>query len=340
MHISRSNRPRICITSGYPAGIGPEIILKSLASPSMRRLAKFLIIGSESLFSKACSVCKQSVPYHRISHEGQICFSKHDIIFLDIPQTRKQRTCFGSISADAGRASIDYIRKAVSLIMSGTTDALVTAPIHKYAASLSGFAYKGHTEFLASLTKTDKYAMMLAADRLKVVLATTHIPVADISRQLNQKDIEDKLMLTHLWLERYFNIKKPRIAVCGLNPHAGDKGLIGFEEKKIIQPAVNKLRRRKVKAEGPLAADGIFYDLLQQNYDAVLCMYHDQGLVALKMLGRNKSVNITLGLPFIRTSPGHGTALDIAGKNKADPGSMIHAIKTAIDMCLIHNHLR
>ena len=319
---------------GYPAGIGPEVISKALASSAIRRLAFFLIIGNENIFKRACRKNKKNIAYTKIEDESQINFSKNNILFFDVSKKCKLRFSQGEISGALGRESIHYIEKAVKLIESGKADILITAPIDKYAAGLAGFKYKGHTEFLAHLTNTKKYAMMLASDKLKVFLVTTHVPVKDISKSLRMQDISDKLVLANLYLKRYFKTGKSLIAVCGLNPHAGDNGLIGDEERKIILPAIKDAERKGVNAKGPLAADGVFFDLMRGAYDAVLCMYHDQGLVALKMIGRDSAVNITLGLPFIRTSPGHGTALDIAGKGIASPESMKQAIKTAVDMHL------
>jgi 4-phospho-D-threonate 3-dehydrogenase / 4-phospho-D-erythronate 3-dehydrogenase len=332
MRISGSIKPRICITIGYPAGIGPEIISKALASPVIRGLASFLIVGNEDIFKKACQSNNKNIIYTKIQDEGQIDFSRAGVLFFDIPGGRNLKFREGKISGVLGRESIYYIEKAVKIIGSGNADILVTAPISKVAAGMSGFGYKGHTEFLAQLTGTQKYAMMLVSDKLKVFLATTHVPVRDISGSLNRQGILDKLVIADLYLKRYFKVRRPIIAVCGLNPHAGDNGLIGSEERDIILPAIKDARRKGVNAKGPLAADAVFFDLIKGVYDAVLCMYHDQGLPALKMIGRNSSVNITLGLPFIRTSPGHGTALDIAGAGLADPSSMRQAIKTAVDM--------
>jgi 4-hydroxythreonine-4-phosphate dehydrogenase len=336
MRISHSNKPRVCITIGYPAGIGPEITIKALASPSIKRLANFLIIGNKLLFDKARRQCKKDIIYRNAKHESDIRFTGCNIVFFDIAQSRSSEFRPGIVSKDLGRESVKYIEKAVSLIAAHQADILVTAPIHKHAAYLSGFRHKGHTEFLACLAKVKKFAMMLKSDSLKVVLATTHVPVKDISKLLSKKSIADKLILMDFCLKNYFKLKKPKIAVCGLNPHAGDNGLIGDEEKSIIIPALSDVRARKINAIGPLAADSVFYDLQKRKYDAALCMYHDQGLTALKMTGRENAVNITLGLPFIRTSPGHGTALDIAGKNLAHPGSMKQSIKTAVEMYHMH----
>jgi len=322
---------------GYPAGIGPEIISESLASQSIGRLANFLIIGDEPVFKKALKLTKKRLNYHVIERDSDIDFSVNSILFFSLSNVSGNSFSFGKVSPAYGRASISYINKAVSLIQAKKRGLLITGPIHKHAAQLSGFKYSGHTEYLAYLTKTKNYAMMLTAGPLKVILATTHIPIKDVSRRLQSNEIVDKLLLTDYFLSRYYRIRKSRIAVCGLNPHAGDSGLIGDEEKRIIAPAIKLAKAKGLNIDGPLAADGLFHDLLKGGYDAVLCMYHDQGLVALKMIGRNRSVNITMGLPFIRTSPGHGTALNIAGKGKADPGSMKQAIREAVKISISRN---
>lgn len=328
----KSNRPITCITMGYPAGIGPEVISGSLASPRIRGLANFLIIGDEFVFRRALKLTKTKLSYRTIKRDSDIDFSASKVLFFDCSSISEKSFSFGRISPIYGKASISYIDKAVSLIQAKKADLLVTGPIHKHAAELSGFQYSGHTEYLADITSTKRYAMMLSSFPLNVILVTTHIPIKDVSSRLRSRDIVDKLLLANNHLKSYCGIRKPRIVICGLNPHAGDGGLIGSEEIRIISPAVKLAKAKGLNVDGPLAADGLFFDLLKGSYDAVLCMYHDQGLVALKMLGRNKSVNITLGLPFIRTSPGHGTALGIAGQGQADPGSMKQAIREAVKM--------
>ena len=323
MHISKSIKPVVCITMGYPAGIGPEIISKALASPEIKRLANFLIIGDGSLFKSK---------YKAIHSLSEIDFTNSNVLLFDLENLTPKKVSFGAVSAAYGRASIEYISRAVSIIKKKRGDLLVTAPIHKHAAELSGFRFPGHTEYLAHLTKAKGYAMMLTGGPLKVILATTHLPIKDIPKKLKKKRIVDILTLANKSFKSDFRIKNPKIAVCGLNPHAGEDGLLGNEEKNIIAPAIKEAKRKKINATGPYPADAIFYDLYKRAYDAVVCMYHDQGLVALKMIARDTSVNITLGLPIIRTSPGHGTALNIAGKNKASCESMKEAIKTAVFM--------
>lgn len=337
MRILPSNKPTACITMGYPAGIGPEVIAESLASPKVKRLANFLIIGDEPVFKKALRLTGARLNYQALRSEKEIDFSSNSLLFLDMANAGCGRFSFGKVSAACGKASISYIDKALSLIKTGRFNALITAPIHKHAAKLSGFGYPGHTEYLAGAADAGKYAMMLAAGPLRVILATTHIPIKDVSRRLNTKDIFNKLVLASYYLKHYYRIGYPRIAVCGLNPHAGEGGSIGKEEKEVIIPAIRLAKAKRLNVKGPLAADGVFYSMFKGAYDAVLCMYHDQGLVALKMFGRDRAVNITLGLPFIRTSPGHGTALDIAGKAGANPQSMKEAIIEAVKLSVARN---
>ena len=209
-------------------------------------------------------------------------------------------------------------------------DALVTAPINKEAASGVGFGFPGHTEYLASLTDTKEFAMMMIAEPLRITLVTRHIPLADVAKSITENGIIQAVILTRDVLKSRFKIKSPAIAVCGLNPHAGESGVIGNEEKDIIRPAVSRLQKKFKGIRGPIPADAVFYSAYKGGYDAVICMYHDQGLIPLKMTSRDKGVNMTLGLPFIRTSPDHGTAYDIAGKGIADPSSMMEAIKLAV----------
>lgn len=326
------HKPVVSITMGYPAGIGPEIISRALANPAIRRLANFLIVGDEIVFKKAQRLTGTNLNYRLIRQAAEITFRKNNILFLDLGNVRRHGFGFGRISSSYGKASIEYIREALSLIKSKEADIIVTAPIHKHCAELSGFKYSGHTEYLAASSDTRDYAMMLMGGSLKVVLVTTHLPLKEVSACLHKDRIVDILILTDRSLKKHFGIASPRIAVCGLNPHAGEGGTLGDEEKRIIQPAVEKARKKRIGAYGPLAADAVFYKLYKGSYDCAVCMYHDQGLVALKMIGRDESVNITLGLPFIRTSPGHGTALDIAAKGIASSESMEEAIKAAVRM--------
>jgi 4-hydroxythreonine-4-phosphate dehydrogenase len=317
---------------GYPAGIGPQVIVKALADQRIKRLASFLIIGDGFVFNKAISLVKQDIKHKVINSPHQIVFSESNALLYDLNNITQKKFRFGIVSKEYGGSSIEYIEKAIEIIKEKRADLLITAPIHKYAAQLSGFKYPGHTEFLAHLTGAEDYAMMLMGGPLKIILATTHLPLKKISANLKKKDIVDKLILTNRSLKRYFRLSKPKIAVCGLNPHAGEEGSLGDEEIKIISPAIKEAKESGVNSIGPLAADGLFYYLYRGDYDACLCMYHDQGLVALKMIARDASVNVTLGLPFIRTSPCHGTALEIAATPNAHAESMKEAIRAAVLM--------
>lgn len=332
MRISKSTKPVVCITMGYPSGIGPEITLKALASYGVRRVAGFLIIGDLYIFNKACALTGKKLKCRVINRDADIDLSPGEALLYDMDNVPRGNFHFGAVSKQCGSASIEYINKAVSIIKGKKADILVTAPIHKHAAGLSGFEYPGHTEYLTRLSGVKDYAMMLVGGGLKVIPATTHVPLKDVHKRLDKKKIIDIIALADISLKRFFGITRPRIAVCGLNPHAGDSGFLGREEIDIIAPAVRAAGRKGIDASGPHAADAVFYDAYKGLYDLVICMYHDQGLVALKMIGRDESVNITLGLPFIRTSPGHGTALDIAGKGIASAESMKEAIKTAVEM--------
>jgi len=292
MPIFRSKKKTLAITIGDPAGIGPEITKKALASPKIRGLANFLVIGQADKAIKP-----------------------------------------GHPSKKSGSQAIQFLEEAVEMANSNIVDAIVTAPISKEACRSAGFKFPGHTEFLASRAKTKNFAMMLVGDKLRVVLVTRHLALKDVARVLTIDKIYQTIKLTNKSLKKQFNIAQPKIAVLGLNPHAGEGGMLGAEEKNIILPAIKKAKQNKINATGPYPADALFYQAKDGKFDAIVCMYHDQGLIPLKMLAFDTGVNVTLGLPFVRTSPDHGTAFDIAGKNKANPASMIAAIRLAIELC-------
>lgn len=233
----------------------------------------------------------------------------------------------------------DAVEKAVGILKKRKADALVTAPVNKESINKSGIFFQGHTEYLAKAANVKKIAMMLCGGRLKVTTVTRHVPLKKVPAILTQTKIIEAVRLTNLGLRKYFGIKKPRIGICALNPHCGEGGKIGREEQDIIIPAIRKIRRFIPEIQGPVSGDAIFYMAYNGKLDAVISMYHDQGLGPLKMIAFEEGVNVTLGLPFIRTSPDHGTAYDIAGKNIANPRSMKEAIKLAVKMCLI-NHVK
>lgn len=303
--------PTIAVTMGDPRGIGPEIICKALSYHHVQQRVRFVIIGALSVFEKFPAFKK--------------IITKKNISFLDASE--------GSRDIPAAILAYRSLQKATQLIQDKDAVGLVTAPISKTEMRRARFKFPGHTEYLCHEFGVKKYAMMLFHKRLRVVLTTIHVPLKQIFSQINSNNIIDKLELTTVCLRENFEIKRPRIAVCGLNPHAGEGGLLGAEEKSIIGPALKRFQRRKsaqgIQITGPVSADTVFHQALKGDYDAVLCHYHDQGLIPLKTTGFDEGVNLTLGLPFVRTSPDHGTAFDIAGRGVANPGSMIAAIEAA-----------
>jgi 4-hydroxythreonine-4-phosphate dehydrogenase len=277
-------KPRIAITVGDPAGIGPEIARKAADDPRVREVCEPILYGPPegSLFAP------------------------------------------GVLSGEAGQAAYDAICAAVRDVQAGSIAAIATAPINKLAFSKAGLPWKGHTDLLAHLTRSPRVAMMFWSEPLKVVLATIHVPLAAVPVTLTRDVMAETIDLTARELPR-FGIARPRLAVAGLNPHAGEEGLLGAEERNVIRPAVEAARSRGIQVSGPFPADTVFVRARQGEFDAVIACYHDQGLIPVKLLAFGHSVNVTLGLPIIRTSVDHGTAFDIASKGVADPTSMIEA---------------
>ena len=299
---------------GDPSGIGPEVTLKALASPKVKGLANFLVIGDGSVLARTA----RDVGCKNFTH------------ILDMANVPARYFAYGKSGALFGRAAMSYIGMALELIGTGEAGAIVTAPVNKSSIQKSGITdFQGHTEYLAAKSETKNFAMMFVGKSLKVTLVTRHVPLGRVPGLLNPGKIYDAISLTYRYLREYFRIKAPKIVVCGLNPHAGERGAFGDEEERIIAPAIKRARAAVKNICGPVPADTAFYDALNKRYDAVIAMYHDQGLAPFKMLYFNSGVNLTLGLPFVRTSPDHGTAFNIAGKGIADPASMIEAIRLA-----------
>lgn len=312
---SKSPRIKVGLTIGDPSGIGPAITIKAVKK--LKNFADFTIIGDAWVLKRFC---------HK---DNSLNFAR----FIDLGNVSKAKFAFGRKSAEYGRASIEYLNKALEMIKNKEIDCLVTCPISKESINLAGFNYSGHTEYLAEQAKVSKIVMMLLNKDLRISLVTRHIPLKEVYKNLKMHKVFDTVFLTNTALKLLFGIKKPRIAVCGLNPHASDNGLIGDEENKIIKPALEKLKsKHKVNVYGPASADVVIYKAKKKEFDAVIAMYHDQALIPLKLSGDFNGVNLTLGLPFIRTSPLHGTAFDIANNfNKANPHSLIEAIRVAVE---------
>jgi len=301
---------------GDPSGIGPEVTLKSLASPQVKGLADFLIIGDRLVLERT----------------NKDLGLKIDVPVLDLANVRQGTFSYGKSKSSYGRASVQYIDKALALLGAGKARALVTAPVNKSSINKAGYShFRGHTEYLARRTGTKDFAMLFAGKDLKIALVTRHLALNKVAKSLSEDGIYKTIMLTHRYLKNYFGIKNPRIAVCGLNPHAGEGSLLGSEERDIIEPAIKRARKAG-DIYGPVPSDTVFYEALKKKYDAVVSMYHDQALGPFKMLYFTSGVNLTIGLPFIRTSPDHGTAFNIAGKGIADPESMTEAIKLACSL--------
>ncbi|MFH1074338.1 MAG: 4-hydroxythreonine-4-phosphate dehydrogenase PdxA [Candidatus Firestonebacteria bacterium] len=306
-------KPKIALTMGDPAGIGPEIVLKSL-----KEIVKFadpVVICDYEFLRREAKKNKIRVP---------------DVFYIDLGNIGGKKITYGKVSALSGKASYDYIELAVLLAKQKQVEAVVTAPITKESFLAAGIKYPGHTEMLAALTGAKEYAMMLAGGNLRVVLVTIHTSIASVSKLITKEKVYNKISLTVAWLKKFMKIKKPVIAVSALNPHAGESGMFGREEAEEIIPAIIRAKRiNGVDIVGPVVPDTLFYKANKGMYDAVICMYHDQGLIPLKMIAFESGINVTLGLPIIRTSPDHGTAYDIAGKNIANPKSFIEAARLA-----------
>ncbi|MCX5750373.1 MAG: 4-hydroxythreonine-4-phosphate dehydrogenase PdxA [Candidatus Saganbacteria bacterium] len=323
------DRPLIGITMGDPAGIGPEIIVKAITSSEVMRIARCLIIGDVRFIKAALALIGRSdLQVLSIKKVADATWSKTYVNVLDLRNADPGKIKIGKMQPAAGRAAMEYIQKALELATSKKIDGIATAPINKEAINKAGFKFPGHTEFLAQKTKCTNYGMMFVSDTLWIMLATTHIPLREVSKHLDKKGLVNKIKLAHDLLLKLKG-KKPRIGVAGLNPHAGESGLFGEEETKIILPAVNEAKKMGIDVKGPISPDAIFYLANIGMFEAVIAMYHDQGLIPLKILSFNKSVNVSVGLPIIRTSVDHGTGFDIAGKGWANAQSMIEAIKVA-----------
>ena len=320
--------PLITITMGDPAGIGPEIILKGLLRDDIYRVCRPIILGDIGVL-RMVSKKAGSLSLQLISSPSEVTGRPGLIEVMPVSDLKEDSFMPGQPTIDGGKAMVDYIVKAVELNRSGQVSAMVTCPINKELMHLAGYRFDGHTELMAHLTHTKDCVMMLAGDRLRVSLVTIHCGLREVPQRLNKELIVTTIKITYHALERVFGIKRPHVAVAALNPHAGESGLFGPEDKDIIRPAVEEAKNGGLSVDGPFPADAIFYHAINGRFDAVVAMYHDQGSIPVKLLHFSDAVNITLGLPIIRTSVDHGTAYDIAGKGVADPSSLVAAIKMA-----------
>ena len=325
------NKPVIAITMGDPGGVGPEIILKALNTKAVWDVCRPVVIGDMKVLQDAAGPLPMSTHPRLIEVGGPEEDTGDAAGVVDLGRVRMEELTVGRPGAYAGRAVIAYIQRAVRYALEGKVAAVVTAPINKETLKLAGSTYPGHTEMLADLTDTSDYAMMLVGGGLRVVLATIHCALRDVPGRINKEGVLNSIRLADVAC-RDMGVENPRIAVAGLNPHAGEAGIFGDEEILHVGPACEEARMGGLDVTGPLPADTLFHKAHRGQFDVVVAMYHDQGLGPLKMLAFGEAVNVTIGLPIIRTSVDHGTAYDIAGKGIADPSSLVEAIKLAAVM--------
>lgn len=332
----------IAITMGDAAGIGPEIIVKALERKELHRQALPVVIGDARTMQQALSIAKSRLKIWAISDPEQVREAPGTINVLDLKNIDLQNLKHGRVDPMPGKAAVEYIQKAVTLAMEGRVAAIVTAPIHKEAINKAGFHYAGHTELLSHLTGTKEYCMLLAHGPFRVSHVTTHTSMRNACDRIKKGRVLTVIRLTYEFLKK-LGIENPRIGVAGLNPHSGEDGLFGDEEKKEIIPAIEEAKGKGWSVDGPVPPDTVFTKMKGKQYDAVVAMYHDQGHIAVKLVGfsmkpggkewdKMSGINMTLGLPIIRTSVDHGVAFGKAGEGRANPQSMVDAIKQAIQL--------
>ncbi len=337
---SRQNRISdnivIGVTMGDPGGIGPEIVVKALSDPCIRRLAKFIVFGMDEQLEYAADMAEVEPFWLRHQHEKisrdyprQVSVADYDE-YSAVPWMHEANKV-------SGESSLRFCVDGIDAAKDGIIDALVTAPISKTSWKLAGAKWPGHTELLADRCKSLRKVMMFVAGSLKLALATIHEPLFEIRHKFTIGLVFEPIDLLNTALKEYFGYTKPKIAVCGLNPHAGEEGQFGDEERRIISPAILMAQEAGINVSGPYPADTLFIRAADGEFDGVVAMYHDQGLIPVKMLAFNEAVNVTVGIPIIRTSPAHGTAFDIAGKGIANPASMKQAIRVAVEMARVSN---
>lgn len=326
-----NNKIRVGITQGDVNGIGYEVILKTLEDSRMLEICTPIVYGSAKIAGYYRKVLEMpAIPFSQIGSPDEICGDANYIVNVVGEDIKVEP---GEETKVAGEAAFIALERAVADLKAGKIDVLVTAPINKHNIQSETFHFPGHTEYLQSVCDDDSEALMiLAGETMKVALVTTHLPVSKVSEAISTKLILKKIKAFSHSLKQDYMIVNPRIAVLSLNPHAGDNGVLGSEETEIIMPAINMAREEKIQAYGPYSSDGFFGSGSFKHFDGILAMYHDQGLIPFKTLAMNDGVNFTAGLPFVRTSPDHGTAYDIAGKNQADAASFRSAIYAAIDI--------
>ncbi len=330
--------PRLGITVGDPAGIGPEVTAKALADPQIRNLAEYVVFGDRQLWREQ-SVGKLPFDFHKLpladyatADAASHPVTAGTVTLVELPDVDYEAIGTGRVTLEGGKVSVQYIMAAIDAVQAGRLDGIVTGPINKEAIRQAGYPWPGHTEMFAEKFAAQQVAMMFAGGPFRVVLVTIHMSLRKVLESITQERVLSIVQLTHQALRELFGIERPVLAVCGLNPHAGEAGRFGDEEELIIIPALEQARSQGIDVRGPLPSDTIYRAAMKGQFDIVVAMYHDQGLIPIKTIAFEDSVNITIGIPAVRTSVDHGTAFDIAGRNMADPSSMKSAIRMAVQM--------
>jgi 4-hydroxythreonine-4-phosphate dehydrogenase len=324
--------PKIGITMGDPTGIGPEIIVKALSMKEPFQACRPVVFGDREVISRTIQMQNLATTVEVIEEIPEVGYLPQKVFLLSLSHLEVTSLRFGEPDRACGEAMGRYIEEAVRWVRSGKLDAITTCPINKQAMNAAGYSFPGHTELLAHLVGASSVAMMFLGSKWKIVLVTTHLPLKDVSKWITADRILSTIRLADEGIKKYFGILHPKIAVLGLNPHCGEGGLLGEEEGKEILPAVAEAKALGMDVKGPFPADSFFNLSSRYAFDVVVSMYHDQGLIPIKMLEFREAVNFTLGLPFIRTSVDHGAAYDIAGKGLADPTNLVKAILTAANI--------
>jgi len=324
-------RPIIAITMGDPAGVGPEVTVKALAREEVWSCCRPFVVGDAGVLAQALALVAAPLALHPIAGVNEACFNPAEPDVLDLRNVDPATLQPGQVSAAAGQASVDYVKRAVALALKGQVDGIATGPINKVALRAAGIPYIGHTELLTALIGVERATTMLATPGLRVVHVTRHVPLREVAAHITRERVLETIRLTDEGLQG-MGIPHPRLAVAALNPHGGDEGLLGQEEIEVIGPAVEAARAEGIDAHGPIPADSVFFRAIRGEFDVVVAMYHDQGHIPIKTHGFERSVTVTLGLPIVRTSVDHGTAFDIAWQGVASEESLVEATRLVAQM--------
>ena len=327
----KDSKPKIAVTMGDPRGIGAEIVAKAFARAAPHEFCAPLVLGDVAVLSRTIQRMNLGLRVAEVGEEGLRDLQAGVLPVLPVSTLSSGKESGEIPPEESSRASFAYVERAGRMALEGKVEAIVTAPVSKESIHVTGIAFRGHTEYLAEISGTRDFAMMLAGEKLKVTLVTTHVPLESVAKLLTEEKIFSVIEIMARGLQEYFELRPPRMAVAALNPHAGEGGLFGNEEL-IISRAVQRARDRGLSVSGPFPADSLFHRVQMGEFHAVVCMYHDQGLIPLKLLHFDTAVNVTLGLPFVRTSVDHGVAYDIAGKGLANSRSMEEALRLAAGM--------